>query len=188
MGVTKQIFELHCKKYFDNSKSILELGAQDLLINGSSIGYFKNIYANYPIESLDMNGENGSIQINLAENLVPTKTYDLITNFGTTEHVSNQYVCWKNIHSLLNVDGIVISEIPEIGSWRGHCKYYVDYKFFKAMSNDFEIIDYRSIYYPNNGYLSYSVLRKISDTFLTTEDDLLKTIQIDDSVNDKISF
>jgi len=187
MGITKQIFELHSKKYFDNSKSILELGAQDLLINGSSVGYFKNIYK-YPIESLDMNGENGSIQLNLAVELLPTKTYDLVTNFGTTEHVSNQYICWKNIHSFLSIGGFVISEIPEIGSWKGHCNYYIDYTFFKAMSNDFEIIDYRSIYYPNNGYLSYSVLRKISDTFLTNKDDLLKTIHIDNSVVDKISF
>jgi hypothetical protein len=187
MGITKNIFELHSKKYFDNAKSILELGAQDLLINGSSIGYFKNLYT-YPIESLDMNGENGSIQLNLAIELVPNKTYDLITNFGTTEHVSDQYNCWKNIHSFLDFEGIVISEIPEIGSWKGHCNYYVDYSFFKTLYRDFEIIDYRSIYYPGNGYLSYSVLKKISKTFLTPADELLNRIQIDKSTVDKISF
>lgn len=187
MGITKKIFDLHSKKYFDNAKSILELGAQDLLVNGYKFGYFKNIYP-YPIDCLDMNGENGAIQLNLATELTPTKTYDLISNFGTTEHVSDQYICWKNIHSFLDFNGIIISEIPEIGSWKGHCNYFVDYSFFKAMYKDFEIIDYRSIYYPDNGYLSYSVLRKISNTFLTTKDELLATIYVDKSVNDAISF
>jgi hypothetical protein len=188
MGITKKYFDLYCKQYFEISNSILELGAQDLLVDGNSLGYFKNIYSNYNIESLDITGENNSLKLDLSTELYIHKQYDLITNFGTSEHVSNQYTCWKNIHSLLNTNGIVISEIPEIGSWKGHCKYYIDYSFFKTMNKDFEIIDYRSIYYPNNGYLSYSVLKKISETFLTSKDDMLKTIVIDDNVNDKISF
>jgi hypothetical protein len=190
MGITDIVFHKLCKKYFSDAKCILELGAQHFLVGPQQkiAGYFSKIFNNYPITIIDMNGENGALKIDLSKDIDIKSSYDLITNFGTSEHVSDQYTCWKNIHALLSNEGIVISEIPEIGSWKGHCRYYVDYSFFKAMSEDFEIIDYRRIHYSRNGYLSFSILKKKSHIFLTRRDVLEKTIHVDNNVIDKISF
>jgi len=184
MGIPRDVFG-HCKKYFDSAKNILELGAQHYLVNNSVVGYFKNLFT-YPLTSLDMNGENGSLQVDLAKDLPPMKRYDLITNFGTTEHVSNQYQCWKNVHTLLEDGGLVISEIPEIGAWKGHCVYYVDRRFFESMSTDFEIIEYNQNFYPENGNLCFCIMKKISKKFTTTKEDLMKDVQIVNTY-DKIS-
>lgn len=187
MGISKHVFYTHYKSWLDQATSILELGAQHFIDESGTRGYFKNLFPNYPITCIDLNGENGSLRINLAMELTHTNRYDVITNGGTTEHVSDQYQCWKNIHTLLKPNGIVISEVPEKGSWKGHCQYYVDYSFFKSMSNDFEIVDYRSIYYPGNGYLSFSILQKMSSSFTTNKSEFESTIMIDSSVQDLIS-
>ena len=79
MGIPRDIFG-DCKKYFDSAKSILELGAQHYLVNNSVVGYFKNLFT-YPLTSLDMNGENGSLQVDLAKDLPPMQKYYLVTNF-----------------------------------------------------------------------------------------------------------
>lgn len=186
MGIPKKLFFDECKPFFDSAKNILELGAQYYLVDNKSAGYFKNIF-DYPITSLDFNGENGSLQINLAKELPNMPIYDLITNFGTTEHVSNQYQCWKNIHTLLPIGGIIINEIPEIDSWKGHCNYYVDKRFFDSMTKDFEILVYKQIFYPTNGNLCFCVMKKISDVFLTTPNELMQFVKYIDN-NDKISF
>jgi hypothetical protein len=188
MGITEACFNSHCKPYFDKATNILELGAQHYIQDGRVVGYFKNIFNQYNITSLDITGENRSTIIDLSKPIVSIQQrYELISNFGTSEHVSSQYQCWKNMHSLLDINGIVISEIPEKFSWKGHCKYYIDYAFFKSMSSDFDIIDYRSIYYQDNGYLSFSILRKKSQIFQTSEHDLLNTINVED-MNDRISY
>jgi hypothetical protein len=188
MGITDNVFMLHCKSYLDNAKSIVELGSQHYIAAGRIVGYFSNIFKWYNILSIDLNGENGSLKVDLTKSISLDKPCDLITNFGTSEHVSNQYMCWKNIHSMLSEDGIVISEIPEIGSWKGHCKYYVDYQFFNAMYRDFEIIDYRSIFFPDNGYNTFSILKKKSAVFETPIEEFNKFIKIDETVRDHISF
>ena len=185
MGISKEMFK-HSKVYFDSAKNILELGAQHYLVNNAAVGYFKNLFT-YHLTSLDMNGENGSLQVNLGKELLVMQTYDLITNFGTTEHVNNQHTCWKNIHTLLEYGGLIISEIPEIDAWKGHCKYYVDKRFFESMSADFEIIEYTQNFYPGNGNLCFCIMKKISNKFTTSEDDLMKFVQIINN-NDRISY
>ena len=115
MGITDAVYFTFCKPYFESATSILELGAQIFLVNGRPEGYFKNLFP-LPIDCLDITGENGSMTLNLSTELIIDKQYDLITNFGTSEHVANQFTCWKNIHSFCKLGGYVISEIPETGS------------------------------------------------------------------------
>lgn len=187
MGITMKTFDTYCRKYFDNAKKILELGAQDYIVNKESIGYFKNVFLRYPITSFDMNGENNSIQVNLADEQVTDSTYDLVTNFGTSEHVPNQYICWKNIHAYCSLGGIIINELPRIGHWPNHCKYYVDKPFFESLNKDFDIIEFRYIQY-NAGDLCFCILKKKSNIFLTNQHELEKNIKVINDFEDKISF
>jgi hypothetical protein len=68
--------------------------------------------------------------------------YDVVTNFGTTEHVFNIGQAFANIHNLLNVGGIQLHAVPSYG--------YIDHGFYNvhpcayldlAKANEYEIVD-----------------------------------------------
>lgn len=189
MGLNDTVYFTYCRPYFQKAQSILELGAQLFLVNGKSVGYFKNLLG-FPITSLDIKGENGSLPLNLS-NEIPAehqKEYDLITNFGTSEHVANQYQCWKNIHCFCKKGGYVINEIPEKGSWKNHCKFYVEKSFFEALSADFEIVLLKPIFYRGQGNNILCIQRKKTDTFQTPQDLFMKNIYVDNYFKDIQSY
>ena len=67
--------------------------------------------------------------------------FDLVTNFGTSEHIFNQLNFLKTMHDLTKVGGLLISEVPcMFGVNHGMFKY--EPKFFTdlARSNAYEII------------------------------------------------
>ena len=183
MAVIKSIY-LSCKSYFTQRKKIAELGAQYVM--GEEWGeygppYFKDVFSNLDITTFDATGENESITTNLSDPIKEQykNIYDLVTNFGTTEHVKNQYTCWKNIFQMLKTGGIVISEIPKKGNWAGHCKYYFDYSTFLSLDQDFEIIEIRDNYYQGQGYLIFCIMRKKhSGDFLSDKEKFLSNIEV----------
>lgn len=74
--------------------------------------------------SFDINGKNGAVALDLSRPLPGDQqrgAYDLVTNFGTSEHVADsQYQCWRNIHDLCAPGGLMLHAIPEVGSWPRH--------------------------------------------------------------------
>ena len=90
--------------------------------------------------SIDLNGKHGAIRLDLRTDLIVLnpnlKSYfDLVTNFGTTEHVDNQYMVFKNIDNFTKVNGVMIHTVPIIGTWRGHCNYHYSNDFFVNLSS-----------------------------------------------------
>lgn len=161
---------------------ILELGTQDLAersaqealenLLGDSTGSRHNLFSvylrelGYDVTVIDIMGDRGSIPVNLCEDIAKWDLglFDIITNYGTTEHVDNQYMCWKNMHESLKVGGILISDIPKVGSWPGHCEYYYDLNFFQAFKEiGYEIIYSKDHLHPDNGALIGVTLKKITD-------------------------
>lgn len=132
-----------------------ELGNQKILTtkNGKDVnrGPAKQIFESKGVEhtSFDLNGKDGAIPLDLCKP-VPEKWhgyFDMITNYGTTEHVEDQYQVWKNIHDMVRVGGAIVSSIPHIGFWQGHCPYHYSPQFPEIMAK-------------NNGYdLSYSEIQ-----------------------------
>src|SRR5262245_49655545 len=77
--------------------------------------------------------------------------YDVVTNFGTTEHVFNIGQTFANIHNLLKVGGIQIHTLPAYG--------YIDHGFYNihpcvyvdmAGANAYDIVD---LFYVDNIYV-----------------------------------
>jgi hypothetical protein len=69
--------------------------------------------------------------------------YDVVTNFGTTEHVFNIGQSFENIHNLLKIGGLVLHALPGYG--------YIDHGFYNihpcayldmAKANEYEIVDF----------------------------------------------
>ncbi len=69
--------------------------------------------------------------------------YDVVTNFGTTEHVFNIGQSFENIHNHLKAGGLVLHALPGYG--------YIDHGFYNihpcayldmAKANEYEIVDF----------------------------------------------
>lgn len=87
--------------------------------------------------SIDIHGKNGSHPLDLCRIIVDPfwgHNFDIVTNFGTSEHVSNQYSCWHNIHNFGRPGSIYIHVLPEFGKYPlSHCKNFYDYEFFRSL-------------------------------------------------------
>jgi hypothetical protein len=72
----------------------------------------------YKYDCVDIDGTAESLQLDLNYDDVPPENrgqYDLVTNFGTTEHVINQLNAFKIIHDLTAPGGLMIHELPTQG-------------------------------------------------------------------------
>ena len=131
--------------------SMLELGNQWLKpFGGSSKKYFDKIGISHT--SIDIDGNDLALKLDLTQELGKAfgSRYDLITDFGTAEHVkeegsNSQYICWKNMHDLCKEGGVFIHVLPPLGFWKDHadCHFWYTEEFFKALAelNDYKIIE-----------------------------------------------
>ena len=75
--------------------------------------------------SIDLNGLWGSMKLDLTKPIDVEAiggTFDVVTNFGTTEHVDDQAACWRNVHALVKPGGYLVSATPM--DWPKHGKWY----------------------------------------------------------------
>jgi len=141
--------------------------------------------------SIDINGLGGAIALNL-DLPIPDdlgNKFDVITNYGTTEHVNNQYSVFKNIHIMCKSNGIMIHGVPLIGNWKGHCRYYYSKEFFKNLSKicNYSIVDltiFDKDFYKKPKSLVGCVLKKNSNSFMKLKT-FLKIFGLKDSKNKK---
>jgi len=149
-----------------------------------------------PYDSIDLNGENGSHQIDLGE-LLPEGfagqfSSDLLVDAGTSEHVGREqafsweaiYNCWLNKHNLLKVDGIMINENPKTGNWPGHGFNYYTKEFYRALeaATDYHVIlldEHPAMENRVDGWNVICVMQKKSDRFPTLEEFIELGIQKD---------
>lgn len=129
-----QLFQEACKleRIVFSGLRIAELGNQ--LVRESILGKGHEIPAKRIFEmlgathvSFDTNGKDGTLPLDLSKPLPEEHRgqYDLVTNFGTTEHVEeSQYWAWRNIHELAAEGAVVLHTLPEVGAWPGHGKYH----------------------------------------------------------------
>src|SRR5271167_2182976 len=107
------------------------------------------------IVSLDVVGNEMSLMhFDLNTDRVPAKFkdhFDFVTNVGTTEHVFNQANCFKVVHDLTNVGGIMVHAVPFAG-FENHGMFNYSMKFFTTLAreNDYACLDAWASWDPNN--------------------------------------
>lgn len=85
--------------------------------------------------SIDVEGSE-SIEIDLNFDDAPSRhrgSFDLVTNYGTTEHVVNQLNAFRVIHDLARVGGVMVHHLPLQGMM-GHGLINYNPKFFWMLS------------------------------------------------------
>ena len=115
-----------------NGARLLELGNKR-----NSIGVYKHYFESLGIDhtSIDWNGEDGALKLDLRKPIT-LEPFDMVTNMGTTEHVSDQAAVWRNIHNLTKVGGYIASQTPLEGDWWWHGEYYPRPEFFHNFAED----------------------------------------------------
>jgi hypothetical protein len=68
--------------------------------------------------------------------------FDLVFNFGTTEHIFNQLNSFEVMHEALEVGGICFHQVPSLG-WGNHGYFCYHEVFFYDLTkaNEYEIVD-----------------------------------------------
>lgn len=151
MAITEKIMNLEnqliqkSRMNYDGMK-ICELGNQVLLNdNGKIIGIAKDHYTFLKSKhiSIDLNMKDGAVGLDLGKPIpfVFVNQFDVVTNYGTVEHVKEQYQVFKNIHDMCKSDGLMIHVFPE--EYKDHCRFYYSEEFINNLSrvSGYEIID-----------------------------------------------
>jgi hypothetical protein len=99
----------------------------------------------YHYSAIDIDGSPGSIPLDLNYDDVPAQErgkYQLVTNFGTTEHVANQLNAFKIIHELTDLSGIMIHVVPAQGFFNhGLVNYNPKFFWMLARSNGYKVLN-----------------------------------------------
>lgn len=121
---------------------VVELGAQELAYGERvpSVKLYKSLGCER-YEAIDGN-QAGTILHDL--NLPLPKdigTFDLVTDFGTGEHIFDQVQVWRTIHNLTKIGGYIGIIRPEQG-YKGHCFYRTDECVFRdvAAANNYKLL------------------------------------------------
>ncbi len=112
-----------------------ELGNQLMRFGKHSTAkeYFKSRGVNHT--SIDLNGKDGALKYDLSKPINEWENYfDIITNFGTVEHVSNQEACFDNIHNFCRVGGAMIHALPLKGYYKNHSDYHYVEDYYKKLA------------------------------------------------------
>lgn len=133
--------------HVDNKKcSMMEFGSIGIDVKGVkekiAKKYFKSLGMRHV--SIDLDGRWGSLKLNLGKPILKFKgEFDIVTDFGTCEHVYNQYECFKNMHNFCKPGGMMIHVVPMPNNWVGHCEFHYDDKFFIKLSElcKYEILE-----------------------------------------------
>ena len=111
--------------------------------------YVRDVYlaGGFDYVSVDVNEEGGARFVDL--NYWPNEAaalgkFDVVTNFGTSEHVANQASAFATVHHLLAPGGIAIHEIPMV-HYLNHALVDVTPRFFRSLAtlNDYTIVSAR---------------------------------------------
>lgn len=99
--------------------------------------------------------------------------FDFVLDFGTSEHIDNQYELFQNIYNLCKVEGIIMHSNPSTRYGSEHGLFHYTFDFFVKLSQicKYKMIDIRetSVFYwkhPNKAiHINASLMKTEDDKF-----------------------
>lgn len=164
-------------KYAFEGCSILELGNQIMNLENVQDISAKNYYSDlgYDHTSVDQNGKDGVVTVDLSKPIEWLGAFDLITDMGTTEHVSDVYECLANVLHHCKDGTVIIHKNPKTGNFPMHGFHFFTLEFWKAYAQlcklEIEELYEHAIYHnTKDGYECIAVLRVTENSFLPTKE------------------
>lgn len=167
MGITAQSLRL-IEPFTHEFKTMCELGSQQMYYcDGVPFGtYAKDILSrDWEHVSIDLDGKGGSLILDLNKDIDIGK-FDVVTNFGTLEHVEDLYMGFKNMHNLCRLHGVMIHVFPSKGHWMNplHGNWRVEKSLFQNLGYQVLMItEEKTFYGGDDSYQIYTVLAKVND-------------------------
>lgn len=165
--------------------------------NGAFVGeLFERVGMNYV--SFDIADGYKTVILDLNRAQLPPRLhakFDLVLNFGTTEHILNQFNCFQVMHDATKVGGHIYHSLPAIGYVdHGYITYTGRFFFDIAGYNEYEIVDFwfegpagrNSIYDSVQSYRTYfpALERALAGARQTDQGRILSGLDIPDvSIN-----
>ena len=122
------------------AKSVCELGNQTWQ-GKSAASYYRTIgITDYAC--LDCNSKHGAILVDLNEPVDIKRQFDLVTNNGTGEHIFDQAMVLRNMHTLCRPGGHMIHVMP-FHNWHNHGFYSFHPVLYRdlAAANGYTVVD-----------------------------------------------
>lgn len=178
------IHELFITKYIKDGDRVIELGDQFINIDQKRQGtpdkplVSRDFYEGIEIISIDINGEHGALPLDLGKTIKKDDLVapgDVLTDFGTIEHVKSLYFGLKNAFTLLKDGGIAIHVNPLSGLYKAnHGFHYFNPDFWTAFCDlaKLELIELRQIAAYHNerdGWEQYAVYKKLPTSKFPTK-------------------
>lgn len=91
-------------------------------------------------------------------------TFDLVTDFGTGEHIFNQAQVFETLHDLAKIGGFIVIDRPKQG-WAEHCFYNIHETLIRdiAAANAYDVVHMETHGVEGHGELLLAVMRRLSD-------------------------
>lgn len=130
------------KAYLKKDSNILELGNQVMNLaecqGVSAKKYFTD--KGHRHTSIDINGKDGALKLDLTKSLDLMEEFDIVTDFGTIEHTGNLYPVLKNIFKHCKKGGIMLHKNPKTGNFPLHGNFYFTITFWAELA---KVMDYK---------------------------------------------
>jgi hypothetical protein len=148
------------------SNSRLGPGGRELLTSEAPFARYFWQWLGLYYASIDIDGSPGSIPLDLNYDHTPPESlrrYNLVTNFGTTEHIANQLNAFKVIHELAAVGGVMLHSLPVQGNVNhGLINYNLKFFWMLARSNGYKWLDVDYIGTSTTHQLPRDVIESVS--------------------------
>jgi len=104
---------------------------------------FYSLFGLGPYASIDATDERATYRIDLSNPIESLPEFDVVTNFGTTEHVFNIGEAFRSIHRLTKPGGVSLHCVP--------CFAFINHGFYNvhpnllvemARANDYTLVDF----------------------------------------------
>lgn len=148
--------------------STLDRDLADMFTNGGfrpdGQPAFYRLFGLSPYASIDASDTRATYRLDLNHAVSGLPEYDVVTNFGTTEHVFNIGEAFRTIHNLTRPGGMSLHCVP--------CFAFINHGFYginpnmlveMARANDYEIVDFS--YFDNAFVRNAQLTRRGLDGF-----------------------
>ncbi len=103
--------------------------------------YYEVLFDIEKHHAIDLHGTAKSVKNDLNLPLKIKEKYDLSINFGTGEHVFNQYMFFKNLHDVTENGGFMLHSMPNQGCYdHGFFNYHPTFLFDLAHFNNYKVV------------------------------------------------
>jgi len=123
---------------------------------------FYSVFGVRTYSSIDRYDKRADYPYDMNSPVPVPERFDVVTNFGTAEHVFNVFQFFDNVHRLLKPGGVALHVLPTFGDLN-HGFYNFHPIFFRrlAEANGYEIVDFR--YVDNLAYKTFMLDNKDPD-------------------------